>query len=274
MHIHNFKVEYMTNIKSYLYTRFSSNVLQLAHDQFLNIINNLDKKHKIFYSFNLNHDALSTWYYDDINEFFTEYRKYNHYAKFIARYGEYELGMTFYAASQQTDIEIRAINRAEIALVSEIFEKHLSESIIKHEEPDIKPVIFMGHGRSHQWRDLKDHLQDKHGYKIEAYETGARAGHSIRDILEDMVSKSSFALLILTAEDEQADGSYRCRQNVVHETGLFQEKLGFHRAIVLMEDQVEEFSNIQGIQQIRYSKNNIKETFGEVLATLKREFEK
>ena len=41
---------------------------------------------------------------------------------------------------------------------------------------------------------------------------------------------------------------------------------------MLLEDGVEEFSNIQGIEQIRFGKKNIKETFGEVLATLRREF--
>jgi len=39
-----------------------------------------------------------------------------------------------------------------------------------------------------------------------------------------------------------------------------------------LEDGTEEFSNIHGINQIRYGQGNIKETFGEVLATLKREF--
>lgn len=42
-----------------------------------------------------------------------------------------------------------------------------------------KPVVFIGHGGSPRWRNLKDHLSDNHGYKIEAYETGARAGHTI-----------------------------------------------------------------------------------------------
>jgi predicted nucleotide-binding protein len=119
---------------------------------------------------------------------------------------------------------------------------------------------------------LKDHLTDKHGYKIEAYETGARAGHTIRDILDEMASKSSFALLVMTGEDEDKSGNSRARQNVVHEVGLFQGRLGFSRAIVLLEEGTEEFSNMFGIQQIRFSKNNIRETFGEVLATLKREF--
>lgn len=101
---------------------------------------------------------------------------------------------------------------------------------------------------------------------------GARAGHAIRDILEQMLKASSFALLVLTAEDETADGAKRARQNVVHETGLFQGRLGFSRAIVMLESGVEDFSNINGIEQIRFSKDNIKETFGDVLAVLRREF--
>jgi len=41
---------------------------------------------------------------------------------------------------------------------------------------------------------------------------------------------------------------------------------------VLLEEGTEDFSNLQGIHQIRYRKDNIRETFGEVLATLRREF--
>lgn len=135
-----------------------------------------------------------------------------------------------------------------------------------------KPVVFIGHGGNMQWRDLKDHLTDKHDYKIESFESGARAGHTIRDILDEMISKSSFALLVMTAEDKMDNEIWRARQNVIHEVGLFQGRLGFSKAIVLLEEGAEEFSNLFGIQQIRFSKNKIKETFGEVLATLKREF--
>ena len=85
---------------------------------------------------------------------------------------------------------------------------------------------------------------------VEAYEIGARAGHAIRNILEEMLDRSSFAFLVLTGEDETAEGSLRARQNVIHETGLFQGKLGFRRAVVLLEKGVEEFSNIEGIEQI------------------------
>ena len=146
------------------------------------------------------------------------------------------------------------------------------EHFPKTEKESVSPTVFLGHGRSAAWRDLRDHLRDQHGYKVEAYETGARAGHTIRDIVEEMATKSDMAFLVHSAEDELQDGNFQARPNVIHETGLFQGKLGFLRAIVLLEEGCEEFSNLAGIQQIRFSKNNIRETFGDVLATLRREF--
>lgn len=130
-------------------------------------------------------------------------------------------------------------------------------------------VIFIGHGRSGDWRDLKDHLSDKHGIRVEAYETGARTGHTIRDVLEELMDKASLAILVHTPEDELADGSFNSRPNVIHETGLFQGRLGFSRAVVLLRDGTKEFSNLSGIQQIRYG--DIRQSFGDVLAWVKRE---
>lgn len=83
------------------------------------------------------------------------------------------------------------------------------------------------------------------------------------------MEKSSLAVLVHTPEDEMADGSFNSRPNVIHETGLFQGRLGFARAIVLLKDGTKEFSNLAGIQQVRYS--DIRQTFGEVLAWMRRE---
>lgn len=135
-----------------------------------------------------------------------------------------------------------------------------------------KPKIFIGHGCSTQWRDLKDHLQDQHGLDVISYETGSRAGHTIRDIIAEMIEKASFAILVMTGEDVLEDGTVMARQNIIHEIGLFQGRLGFTKAIVLKEEGTKEFSNISGVNQIRYSRGNIKETFGDVLGVLRREF--
>jgi predicted nucleotide-binding protein len=171
-------------------------------------------------------------------------------------------------------VEVEAASRSSVNHVFEIFEKHFAESRLPElpEPPAPLPTVFVGHGRNPLWRELKDHLQDKHGIKVEAYEIGARAGHAVRDVLERMLEKSSFAVLVMTGEDETVDGCRRARQNVIHEIGLFQGRLGSSRAVVLVEAGTEVFSNMEGIEQIRFSQGNIKETFGEVLATIRREF--
>jgi predicted nucleotide-binding protein len=86
-----------------------------------------------------------------------------------------------------------------------------------------------------------------------------------------MLASAAFAFLIMTAEDEQRDGTFHARLNVVHEAGLFQGRLGFQKAIILLEDTCEEFSNIHGLGQIRFPKNNISAKFEAIRAVLERE---
>jgi hypothetical protein len=222
-----------------------------------------------------------SWTYDSIEQFLADYPRQTGYARADITCAKLQLVISFQL--KRTRIEVQAPTHGPINATFSVFERAAEacklpappeppKSIKPPPPTKPPPVVFVGHGQSALWRDLKDHLAEKHGYRVEAYEVGARAGHTIRDILADMLGKSSFACLVLTAEDEMADGSMRARQNVIHETGLFQGRLGFSRAIVLLEDGAEEFSNILGVQQIRFGKGNIKETFGEVLATLRREF--
>src|SRR2546426_6128911 len=67
-----------------------------------------------------------------------------------------------------------------------------------------------------------------------------------------MLDRAGFALIVLTAESERTDAVVLARQNVVHEAGLFQGRLGWRKAIVLREDGCEEFSNIAGLGQIPF----------------------
>ncbi|MBD3682998.1 nucleotide-binding protein [Stenotrophomonas sp. Br8] len=165
-------------------------------------------------------------------------------------------------------VEVKAPSRPHIQRIFSPFDMNQGAEVV----PADSPVVFIGHGRSTEWRDLRDHLRDQHDYRIECYESGARAGHSIRDILESMIKKSSFALLVMTGEDMQESGEVRARQNVIHEAGLFQGRLGFARAIILLEEGVAQFSNVQGVQYIPFSKGRIREAYGDVLAALRREF--
>jgi predicted nucleotide-binding protein len=86
-----------------------------------------------------------------------------------------------------------------------------------------------------------------------------------------MLNDAAFAFVLMTAEDQQADGKVRARENVVHEVGLFQGRLGFEKAIVLLEDGCEEFSNIHGLGQLRFPKGNVAGAFEEIRRVLERE---
>ena len=114
-----------------------------------------------------------------------------------------------------------------------------------------EPCVFIGHGRSKLWPRIEVFLQ-RCGLKRVNYESEARAGLPIERILERMLHQATFAILILTAEDETAEGGKRARQNVVHEAGLFQGMLGFERAVMLVQKGLEEFSNVAGLQYISF----------------------
>src|SRR5712691_817235 len=110
--------------------------------------------------------------------------------------------------------------------------------------------VFFGHGHSHPWRDIKDFVVERHGLDYEKFNRDPSAGKSNKERLQEMLETSDFALIVMTGEDETKDGKVRARENVVLETGLFQGKLGFERAIILRENGCEEFSNIARLGQL------------------------
>lgn len=175
----------------------------------------------------------------------------------------------------RTQVSVSAHTRANTERIMAIFEEAASANR-DPEPPPIplpKPRIFVGHGGTSQdWLVLQNQLQNVHGYDVTSFETGSRAGHSIRDILSNFLDTNTFAVLVFSASDEVGDGSYRTRQNVVHEAGLFQGRLGFDRALILVEKDTSLFSNLDGIQHIPYDPGHIAGTVGEIIATLKREF--
>jgi predicted nucleotide-binding protein len=138
-------------------------------------------------------------------------------------------------------------------------------------EARIGTNVFIGHGRSSAWRELKDFVQDRLSLPYDEFNRVPIAGMTNIARLSEMLDAAAIALLVLTAEDEMADGGIQARMNVVHEAGLFQGRLGFTRAIVLLEEGCAEFSNINGLGQIRFPKNKISACFEEVRRLMERE---
>lgn len=131
--------------------------------------------------------------------------------------------------------------------------------------------IVIGHGQSELWKQLRDFLRDRVKLPWDEFNRVPIAGVPNTIRLTQMLDQAAMALIVLTGEDEQADGTVRARQNVVHEAGLFQAKLGFTRAILLLEEGCQEFSNVAGLGQIRFPKGNISAIFEEIRRVLERE---
>ena len=130
--------------------------------------------------------------------------------------------------------------------------------------------IFIGHGRTLIWKDLKDFVVDRLGLPYDEFNRTTPVGQSNISRLSEMLEQSCFAFIVLTAEDEQVDGKLHPRMNVVHEAGLFQGRLGFDRVAILLEKGCREFGNIHGLVQLRFEKGNIGSVFEEARTVLEK----
>lgn len=132
-------------------------------------------------------------------------------------------------------------------------------------------TVFIGHGRSPIWLQLDKFLRDRLHLATDEFNAESTAGVPTVRRLEEMLARASFAFLVMTAEDVHADSTAHARENVIHEVGLFQGKLGFERAIVLLENGCQRFSNIDGLTHIPFPKGDIEPAFEKIRQVLERE---
>jgi hypothetical protein len=254
----------MEKTKHYYETRFPFRAIEEAHDRFRQLGGSATAPMKFQHL--RTGSGPESWQYDTRAEFAGAYANCDFFMfDEILSHGRFNLE----GQARTLTLRVSLPERSMIEDVFAMFERHLEVAkIVSSKEIQ----VFVGHGRDKQWRELEAHLRDHHGFKVIAYEVGPRAGMSVKEVLQAMLDASAFALLVLTAEDLHADGELHARENVIHELGLFQGRLGFLRAIALVEEDVKEFSNILGINQVRFPKGLIRATFGDVLATIRREF--
>jgi predicted nucleotide-binding protein len=155
----------------------------------------------------------------------------------------------------------------------------IARSVSRHLESEVAPIIpavkkqggkiFIGHGHSLVWRVLKDFLKEDLGLEPDEFNHQPPEGTSIVERLRQMLDEACFAFVVLTAEDTRGDDKLYPRMNVIHEAGLFQGRLGFEKAILLVEEGCEKFSNIDGLVVIPFSPGKIESAFEKVRKKLK-----
>ena len=209
----------MQKRKHYPGIKFSARTLRAAMDKCSELAGKKPKDPS--FSFTV---GDKSWEFDDLDEFLTSYANEDvHTADFGIWWPGNELLFGIYM--DHTYTAVRVAHPSPIKSVFSIFEETAPPDRISLPPTEAGITVFIGHGGSKQWEELKQHLQEKHHLQVVSYETGARAGHTIRDILDSMAKDSSMALLVLTGEDKTQEGLMRARQNVIHECGLFQGKL-------------------------------------------------
>jgi hypothetical protein len=268
--------------KDYDWTKFSVKTLKRARATFKKLRPDPCLDERTTYSVET---ADVRWTLDTEEEFFAEYRLEDTGTASYEVFCRATDGVVFFldlnywhTLNRKTGVRVRLPTRSDIESVFEVFEESGDIANVKppptpasHQPEDVPITVFVGHGKGDAWRDLADHLRNMHGLNVETFESKPRAGMSNLEVVLSMAGIADFAVLVHTPEDEAADGTMRARQNVVHETGLFQAQLGPRRAVIVRQEACEDFSNVDGIQELRFT-SQIREVFGELVAVMKREY--
>ena len=201
---------------------------------------------------------------DSVEEFFEEYGRGSHAHLLAEPLTDHQGRMRVIAVpgsgSGFTSVEVEAPYRSQIDAVFEILDNHVHQSVMLK--------VFIGHGRSQAWRELEEHVRNRHRCRIEPYEIGSRAGHAIRDILEVEEAEEGCAILVVTGEDVALNPSSALRLDLAHEAGVLQGRLGFDNVMILAEQGSQSLSGMRRLRQIRFRKDSMRETFGLVSAAL------
>lgn len=114
--------------------------------------------------------------------------------------------------------------------------------------------IFVSHGHEEMVKlKVKNFIASRIGHDpIIIGEQPGRQGLTVIEALEKFSQGCEFALILLTGDDLAQDGGRRARQNVVHEAGFFQGKLGRRKVVLIVERGVEIPSNLAGLFYLEF----------------------
>ncbi len=93
-----------------------------------------------------------------------------------------------------------------------------------------------------------------------------------RSVLQKLIEESnncSFAVIVMTGDDDIKDNAPRVRENVMHEIGFFQGKYGIQNVCLLYEEGTNIPSTIHGLVYIPFPKGYINATFSALQREIK-----
>lgn len=134
---------------------------------------------------------------------------------------------------------------------------------------DAPAKIFITHGRANDWNEVQSFIERDLVLPTIELAQEANRGRTILQKLDEESSKCSFAVIVMTGDDQDSDGNFRARENVMHEIGYFQGKFGLSAVCLLHEEGTSIPSNIHGLVYIPFPKGYVSATFGTLMRELK-----
>ena len=146
---------------------------------------------------------------------------------------------------------------------------HPGEAIQSERVPQ---CVFLSHGGSTLWREVQAYVEKDLGFPTLELAQEANRGRTLLQKLSEEAERVGFAVIVMTGEDESDVGPPRARENVIHEIGYFQGRLGLDRICVLYEEGTNVPTNIQGLVYIPFPKDLIRAGFGELAREIRAAF--
>lgn len=160
--------------------------------------------------------------------------------------------------------------RANSELSSEPEEDHVEDE----EEEDRLKKIFISHGRSPDWREVQSYIEKDLDIDTLELAQQPNRGRTVLQKLNDESEICCFAVVVMTGDDDVGTGAPRARENVLHEIGFFQGKLGLENVCLLHEEGTNIPSNIHGLVYIPFPKGLVSASFGVLARELRAALDK
>lgn len=148
-----------------------------------------------------------------------------------------------------------------------------ANSRIGESTPTLRPSrVFISHGRSEDWRVVQAHIERDLGIPTLELAQEPNRGRTVLQKLAEESDRCSYAVVVMTGDDEIPGDAPRARQNVMHEIGFFQGKFGLPSVCLLYEEGTDIPSNIHGLVYVPFPRVLVSAAFGALDRELRTAF--
>lgn len=153
--------------------------------------------------------------------------------------------------------------------IDQAFEIRANSELAAPDASPGRPLVFLSHGRAQDWREVQAYIERDAGLHTLELAQEPNLGRTVIEKLDEETKRCTSAVIVMTGDDRDADGSARARENVIHEIGFVQARFGRRGVVLLHEEGVNVPSNIHGVVYVPFPKGSVSAAFG----VLRRELE-